>query len=154
MTSNKWISLIAGALLVAPLLGGAAFAEEAEVEEAKGSVARGAFTTAMLDREPQDELESLPNDHQMVYFFTELKDLAGETVTHRWEYNGQVMAEVSFDVGGDRWRTHSSKNLQSIWLGEWTVTVVDTSERVLSTHKLNYTKADAAVPAAAAASAE
>jgi len=108
------------------------------------------FTTAIVDREPQDDLDSLPNDHEMVYFFTELKDLAGQQVTHRWEYNGQVMAEVSFDVGADRWRTQSSKNLQSIWLGDWTVTVVDAEENVLSTHKFEYTVAEAATPAAPA----
>jgi Protein of unknown function (DUF2914) len=150
MTSTGWLALIAGALLAAPLLGSAASAEEAETEEAKGSVARGAFTSAIVDREPQDELKALPNDHEKVYFFTELTDLAGQRVTHRWEYNGQVMAEVSFDVGADRWRTHSSKNLQPIWLGEWTVTVVDANENVLSTYKLDYTAADAAVPAAPA----
>ena len=159
MTQKEWISLIAGALLAAPLLGSAAFAEDVEAteavdaeeaEEAKGTVARGGFTTAIVDREPQDELDSLPNDHETVYFFTELQDLAGEKVTHRWEYNGQVMAEVSFDVGGDRWRTHSSKNLQPIWLGEWTVTVVDAEENVLSTYKLDDTAADAAAPAAPA----
>ena len=150
MTSKGWISLVAGALLVAPLLGSASFAEEVEAEAVNGSVARGAFTTAIVDREPQDNLESLPNDHTMVYFFTELKDLAGQKVTHRWEYNGQVMAEVSFDVGGNRWRIQSSKNLQPIWLGEWTVTVVDAEENVLATHKFDYTAADAAAPAAPA----
>ena len=154
MTSKRWLALVAGALLTAPLLGSASAAEEVEAEVAKGSVARGVFTTAVVDREPQDELESLPNDHAQVYFFTELKDLAGQQVTHRWEWNGQVMAEVTFDVGGDRWRTHSSKNLQPIWLGEWTVTVVDANERELATQRLDYTAADAASPAAPAAAAE
>ncbi len=150
MTSKGWISLVAGALLAAPLLGSASFAEEVEEEAVQGSVARGVFTTAIVDREPQDDLDSLPNDHEMVYFFTELKDLAGQQVTHRWEYNGQVMAEVSFDVGADRWRTQSSKNLQSIWVGDWTVTVVDAEENVLLTHKFEYTVAEAATPAAPA----
>ena len=165
MTSKGWMALIAGALLAVPLLSGAAFAEEAaieaveaeevavEVEEMKGSVARGVFTTSVVDREPQDELMSLPSDHEMVYFFSELKDLAGQTVTHRWEYNGQVMAEVSFDVGGDRWRIHSSKNLQPSWLGEWTVTIVDANENVFSTHKLDYKAAAQVEPDAPVAQA-
>ena len=62
MTSKGWISLIAGALLTAPLLGSASFAEEVEAEAVKGSVARGAFTTAIVDREPQDNLDSLGKD--------------------------------------------------------------------------------------------
>ena len=154
MTSEKWIALIASALLVAPLLGSAVSAEEIEAEGPGGSVARSAFSSSIVDREPQDELTALPNDHEKVYFFTELEGLAGQTITHRWEYNGQVMAEVSFDVGGERWRTHSSKNLQPIWLGEWTVTVVDENENVLTTQKLDYTVADATAPAAPAAAVE
>ena len=58
------------------------------------------------------------------------------------------MAEVSFDVGGNRWRIHSSKNLQPIWLGKWTVTVVDDEQRVLATHEFDYEEAETAVPAA------
>lgn len=175
MRSNRWIALVAGALVAVPLLGSATVAEEgkvaeavveeaevaeagveetkaekAEVAEAEGNVARGVFTSAIVDREPQDELESLSNDVEKIIFFTELADLAGQTVTHRWEYNGKVMAEVSFDVGADRWRTHSSKNLQPIWLGEWTVTVVDANENVLSIHRFDYQAATAAVPAAPA----
>ena len=164
MTSKGWKALLVGAtLMTSPLLAGVAWAEEAatpavqnaaveEEAEPQGGVARAQFTTALVDREPRDELEALPNDQERVWFFTELTGLAGETVTHRWEWNGQVMAEVSFDVGADRWRTFSSKNLQPLWLGDWRVTVVDSQERVLSTKTLRYTQAEAAVavPAKAA----
>ena len=74
--------------------------------------------------------------------------MAGQRVTHRWEYNGQVMADISFNVGGDRWRTHSSKNLQPIWLGEWTVSVLDTDMNVVSRNSFNYIAASSSTPAA------
>jgi hypothetical protein len=149
MSSKGWISNIAGALLLsATLLGSASYASDVSTHETMGSVARGMFTTAVVDREPQDELTSLSNDHYSVSFFSELKNMAGQKVTHRWEYNGQVMAEVSFDVGGDRWRIHSSKNLQPIWLGEWTVSVLDSDMNVVSTHSLDYTVARSSQPAA------
>lgn len=151
MSVRGRISSVAGALLLSTtLLGGASYAEDMSTHEAMGGVARGMFTTAIVDREPQDDLASLANDQLSVFFFSEMTNMAGQRVTHRWEYNGQVMAEVSFAVGGDRWRAHSSKNLQPIWLGEWTVRVLDGDMNVVSTHNLNYTAATSPMPASIA----
>ena len=148
MASRRWISNIAGTLLLsATFLGSASHAEDVSTHETMGSVARGIFTTAVVEREPRDDLASLPSDQYNIFFFSELANMAGQRVTHRWEYNGQVMAEVSFQVGADRWRTHSSKNLQPIWLGEWTVSVLDADMNVLSTHNFNYTVAPSPLPA-------
>ena len=108
-------------------------APEAEVAPApEGRVARSRLTTAVIDREPQDDVETLTNDDVQIFYFTEVLDATGDTITHRWEWMGQMMAEVPFAVRGPRWRIHSSKNLDSSWLGEWTVTAVDSSGRVLS----------------------
>ncbi|MGE0080112.1 MAG: DUF2914 domain-containing protein [Thiohalomonadaceae bacterium] len=93
--------------------------------EVRGEVARAQFTSNVSEREPVDNLTALPADASRIYFFTELRDMEGQTVTHRWERDGQVMAEVPFNVGGARWRVWSSKNLDSGATGEWTVTVVD-----------------------------
>ena len=96
-----------------------------------------------MDREPQDSLHSLSNDTLRVFYFTEIRDAAGETVVHRWEWNGRVMAEVPFEVGGPRWRIFSSKSLDPNWLGEWTVSLVDASGRVLGSDQLSYESATA-----------
>jgi hypothetical protein len=92
-----------------------------------GSVARAAFTTAIVDREPADQVVTLDNSVTKVFFFTDLRHLEGRTVTHRWEYNGQVVSEVPFEVGGPRWRVNSFKELDPTMLGKWTVLVVDQS---------------------------
>lgn len=92
----------------------------------RGSVARTAFTSAIVDREPVDNLVRVPNSVDRIYFFSDLRKLEGEIVTHRWEYEGKVMAEVKFRVGsGPRWRVYSSKNLLPEWTGKWTVVVLD-----------------------------
>lgn len=88
-------------------------------------VARAQFTTVVENREPVDHVVILNTEHEKIYFFTELRYLNGQVVTHRWEYNGQVEAEVEFEVGSDRWRVYSSKTLTLDKLGEWTATVVD-----------------------------
>ncbi|NNF96580.1 MAG: DUF2914 domain-containing protein [Halobacteria archaeon] len=97
-----------------------------------GTVARSAFTSSIDDREPVDMLQQMNAMEQKVYFFTELRDMEGQTVTHRWELNGDVMAEVAFEVKGSRWRVWSSKNLQPEWVGEWKVSVLNSANEVIS----------------------
>lgn len=110
---------------------------------AADAVARAQFTTAVDAREPVDNVAELGTAENKVYFFTELKDLDGHTVTHRWEYGGEVMAEVSFDVRGPRWRVWSSKQLLPAWTGEWTVAVVDESGDTLAEESFQYIEGEA-----------
>lgn len=94
-------------------------------EKPEGEVARAQFTRGIVDREPVDRVTVLPNDETTLYYFTELRRLAGHTVLHRWRYKGQVLAEVAFKVGGPRWRVYSRKTLLPSQLGRWEVEVVD-----------------------------
>ena len=105
---------------------------------ASDNVARSAFTNGVENREPIDKVGQLTNDKEKIYFFTEIKGMAGHTVTHRWEHAGDVKAEVSFKVGSDRWRIWSSKNLQSQWVGEWIVTVLDDEGKTLAEESMAY----------------
>ncbi len=132
-------------------LGGAgpALASEVEVEESPqasaGYVERASITTAVIEREPQDDVEVLTNDHVQVFFFTELRDLEGQTVLHRWQLGGELVAEVPIAVGGPRWRAYSSKSLAPEWLGEWEVSAVDGGGRVLATRRFRTVEAAAGV---------
>jgi hypothetical protein len=119
----------------------AAPSPEADVAPApNGRVVRSTLTTAVIDREPQDTVETLTNDNVQILYFTEVRDATGDTITHRWEWMGRVVAEVPFAVRGPRWRIHSSKNLDPSWLGEWTVTAVDSSGRVLSQDRFTFSE--------------
>jgi hypothetical protein len=108
----------------------------------KGKVARAAFTTGVVDREPRDSVTALSNDQREVAYFTELSGLEGHTVVHRWEYGDQVMAEVPFEVRGPRWRIYSTKRLDPSWVGTWHVSVV-VDGQVLARDELEYTPASA-----------
>ncbi len=104
-----------------------------------GDVPRAQFTSAIDAREPVDDLEgAAAADLTRLYFFTELRDLAGQTVTHRWSHDGNTMAEISFTPDGARWRVWSSKELLPQWTGTWTVEVVDAAGNVLSTKSIDY----------------
>ena len=123
-------------------------ADEASTEEeatapVTGSVSRSTFTREVAEREPADEITRLGNDATQVSYFSEVRGMAGKTVIHRWEYDGQMMGEVAFDVGGPRWRVHSMKTLDPSMLGQWTVRVVDVDGNTLSEEKLTYEVAGA-----------
>ncbi len=109
------------------------------ISSTAGTIARSAFTTAVENREPVDSINKLGADTSKIYYFTELKDMQGQQVSHRWEYNGKVMAEVPFQVGGSRWRVFSSKNLEEAWQGEWKVSVINANGGTLSVNTFTYT---------------
>jgi Protein of unknown function (DUF2914) len=125
----------------------AATAQPAAQPKSTGSVARAQFTSAIQDREPTDKVSNLLNDKDRIYFFSEIKDAPNQKITHRWEHNGKVMSETSFDVGSSRWRVFSSKNLDPSWTGEWKVSVVDEAGSTLGASTFTYEAAPAAAPA-------
>ncbi len=107
-----------------------------ESQAQTGEVARAVFTSDISEREPVDTLTALQPGTPRVYFFTELRNLEGQTVTHRWTQGDQVVAEIPFNVGGSRWRVWSSKNLDSGATGEWTVSVVDGAGNELARERI------------------
>lgn len=111
-----------------------------------GSVVRAQFTSAIQDREPVDKVSNLQNDMNRVYFFSEIRDAADQKITHRWEHDGKVMSETSFDIGGNRWRVFSSKTLDPSWTGEWKVSVVDEAGGTLGSSTFTYEAAKALTP--------
>jgi hypothetical protein len=116
-------------LLLASLLSAPAWCEEptqaSPVPEAY--VARAQFTTGIKDREPVDKVVSLEFYEGDIYFFTDLRHFEGRQVTHRWEFEGQLIGQITFDVGGPRWRVYSKRTLDSSLEGKWTVMVLDES---------------------------
>ncbi|MDE2195892.1 MAG: DUF2914 domain-containing protein [Gammaproteobacteria bacterium] len=129
----------------------AAAAAPAPKAAATASVARAQFTTAINNREPADAVTSLDNNHGRVFFFTDVKNGAGQTLTHRWEFGGKTVAELQFEPKANRWRYWSSKTLMPDQTGTWTAEVVDGSGNVLISKSFDYTKAPppAAAPTAA-----
>jgi hypothetical protein len=90
-------------------------------------VARAIFTSEVVNREPVDQIVSAGTEMDSIYFFTDLRNLQGRTVKHRWEFDGQFMGEIEFQVGGPRWRVFSRKTLYPGQSGKWTVLVLDQS---------------------------
>jgi hypothetical protein len=95
-------------------------------------VALARFTTAVENREPVDAVTFIGLSQESVTFFTDLRNMNGETVIHRWEFGGEIAAEVRFEVGGPRWRVWSTKTLGQDQIGTWTASVVNSAGEVLA----------------------
>ncbi len=93
-----------------------------------GGIARSRFTSNVASREPVDDLgdriRAPRSGVRRIYYFTEITDLAGVRVRHRWEYAGEVVAEIPLEIGSDGWRTFSSKYVMATQLGPWRVSVL------------------------------
>ena len=111
--------------------------EEVEPARAKAE-AMGIKEIYIEDRVPINIVEEADNSLGKIYFFTNIRNFSGERITHRWIYQGRVMAEVSFNINGPRWRIWSSKNLWHTWIGEWRVEVLTTDGSVLYEKVFNY----------------
>lgn len=103
---------------------------------AEGTISRAQFTSAVLDREPVDEITKIDSSTGSVFFFTEFRNFEGTSASHRWIYNGEVKFELSFKVRGSRWRVYSQKTLPAEWLGDWRVEIVTGDGTVLAAHNL------------------
>ncbi|WP_299075060.1 DUF2914 domain-containing protein [uncultured Paraglaciecola sp.] len=94
---------------------------------ASAQVERSQLTSAIENREPTDNLEGIVEIQQdqvkSVYFFTQVTGLTNQQITHRWLHEGEEKAAVTLNVGGDSWRTYSSKRVPSYWQGKWQVQV-------------------------------
>jgi hypothetical protein len=125
-----------------------AAAASASKAATSGEVARAQFTTAIANHEPTDDVTTLDNSHTKIYFFTDLKNMSGQTVTHRWSFNGNTVAEVKLSPKAAHWRTYSSKVLDPVMTGTWSVEVLDAAGNVLAKKSFDYTKAAASSDAA------
>lgn len=100
------------------------------------AVARAQLSNGIYRREPTEKPAApimVPGPgSRKLYYFTELRGLEGQTIRHRWIYDGRTVATLRFRVGGDRWRLYSSKNLSTRMDGEWRVVAEDPNGRVLS----------------------
>jgi len=119
----------------------AAFAAAAGCPPEGDTVARAMFTTQVENREPVDQVLILDDTHKEIYFFTDLRNLQGHEIVHRWEHDGKVVFQRSFSVKGPRWRVYSKQQLSDDMLGRWTVIVTDKGGCALKAVVFQYVRA-------------
>ncbi len=105
---------------------------------AHDNISEAVFARSIVDRAPIEIISEATNDLQKVYFFTNIRHLTGEKITHRWTYRGKVKAQIDFEIKDKRWRVWSSKNLWHKWTGTWTVDVLNRAGNILLTKQFTY----------------
>ncbi len=105
---------------------------------AGGSVENATFTSAISGNAPTDYRQQFSNDTPVVYFYGELLDLKGQTVSHRWSLEGKQMQVVPIKVTKVRQPAWSKSAMQPEWTGNWTVEVVDKDGNVLRRSNFAY----------------
>jgi len=83
---NKIIILICGLFLSLTVLSD---------EWPHENISNAVFALDIEDRVPINIVEEADNSLGKIYFFTNIRNLSGERITHRWIYQGRVMADVS-----------------------------------------------------------
>ena len=131
------------AFVAAPVFGQTPLPDVAAVPPG-GYVTRAMFTTDIHEREPLNWVTTFSSDRSVIFFFTDVRNLTGRTIIHRWKWNGKLMADVPIEVGGPRWRAYSIKTLHPSWLGEWTVTVIDPAGEIFIEKAFTYVEAKSA----------
>jgi len=98
-------------------------------------ISRAVLTTGISEREPVDVLkESIEQTEfqEKLFFFTEVRKLKGQTISHLWFHQDQLMAEISLTISADRYRTYSSKNIMPSQTGQWRVEAVTEQGELLA----------------------
>jgi hypothetical protein len=95
-------------------------------------VAEAVITTAVVDRQPADNLTTVANDVGTVFCWMRITGAEGEIqVEHVWYKDDTEVARVALRVAGTNWRSWSSKNIDPMWTGSWRVDIVGPDGAVL-----------------------
>ena len=122
--------------------------ESAPEDAIPASVVRAQFTTGIDNSQPVNSINSVFSTQGQVfsldgrplprlYYFTEINATRGEKIVHRWEHDGEVVAQASFDVAGDR-PVYSSEKLPPATPGNWRVVVTDAKGNVIRADRFSY----------------
>jgi len=106
------------------------------------NIARAQLTNGVINREPIDRIKEVVHfDGQALkrlFYYTEFLNMPGQKAVHRWEHDGNVVAEVKFNIRGARWRVYSSKYLSPSMAGEWKILVIDGEGKPLKSEHFVY----------------
>lgn len=107
-------------------------------------IVRAVLTTDINDKEPVDNISSIIGVNKdratKVYYFTEIIDMKGQVLYHRWLRNGQLIFKRKINILGNRWRASTSKMIIYSKAGLWTVRLEDEQGAILNEIKFEVIK--------------
>jgi type IV secretory pathway VirB10-like protein len=101
-----------------------------------GRIRRAALAYRITDKEPAELVGttvSIGGGNPIeVYYFTEVRGKAAQTLFHEWLKNGQTLMRQPMVIAAERWRTSSHRRLGPEDLGNWSVRAVDDKGNVMN----------------------
>ena len=95
-------------------------------------VIEAVITTAVVDRNPVDQVTAFPTQNGKLYCFTRIIGAEGPTeVAHVWYHGKQLMSRMKLPVNSPEWRTWSAKSFLEDQSGEWHVEIHDFDGNIL-----------------------
>jgi hypothetical protein len=99
-------------------------------------VLRAQLSAGVNGKEPtarlQPPIQVTGRSNRTIYYFSEVRDFDGQTLFHRWEREGRVLASVPVKIRGQRWRFYSRKTITPGMIGDWRVVLADSRGKELS----------------------
>ncbi len=113
--------------------------EQLLLEAALASVSREMLVSDVVDGEPSTELpdtiELIANETRQIYYFTEVRNMIGRRLTHRWRHERREVAKFSLAEPNEyECPLHSSMLLNTASAGNWRIELLDDAGNVLDFH--------------------
>jgi hypothetical protein len=106
-----------------------------EVEILMPSVKRFLLVKSVSNREPKGELNEISftaDGSAAVWVYSELINRKGSRLKYVWLHGGKRIVTVPVNVGGNRWRSSSSKVINQSMSGAWRVELQDGKGRLMA----------------------
>ena len=102
----------------------------------------------VVDRNPIDALTEVDMSLGKIYTHTTISSETENTIHHVYKFGDETIAKVTLSVGNSpSWRTWSSKYIDPIWEGQWTVEVQSDNGNVLASQSFAVMQAVEETPA-------
>lgn len=104
------------------------------------AVTRFIIAQNVIANEPVGTINDIFFDNNIatIYAFSQVDDSKNTTLYYQWSLNNENIAKVRIGVIGNRWRSHSSKFIQSNMHGQWKVELQNQNGDVLATSQFKY----------------
>lgn len=114
--------------------------KQSKAQVFSNDVTRFIITSSVIENEPVGTINGITFDNNIatVYAFSEVNNLKDSSLYYIWRFNGKDVAKVKINIGGQRWRSHSSKFIQANMQGEWTVELQNGKGEILAANQFDY----------------
>lgn len=113
---------------------------QTKIDVFSDNIKRFIISSSVKTNEPVGTINDIIFDNNIatVYAFSEVSNLNNTTLYYIWSLDDKDVAKVKVNVGGNRWRSYSSKFIQPNMHGEWKVELQNGQGEILAINRFYY----------------